>query len=228
MATRPNLAALAWRNLWRNRRRTLITVFGIAFGMFLAVIFTGLGDASYSKMIDDAAKGGAGHVTVQHRESADLPSPKKTVTGFEAIDAAGKRLPQVRKVVPRITGAAMLATSSNSFGAFFMAIDPEHESADTFMFLDSIVEGDWMHSTTDLAGVQGLSVDQGTPLAAELKAWRKRHKLGEDEDEEGKELVDALEVAKVKALEDAIDWAAERMEGEGLVVRKQRSAQRWM
>ena len=51
---------------------------------------------------------------------------------------------------------------------------------------------------------ENLSVDQGTPLGAELKAWRERHRLREDEDEEGKELVDALEVAKVKALEDEI------------------------
>ena len=37
----PNLASMAWRNLWRNRRRTLLTLSSIAFGVMLAVIFTG-------------------------------------------------------------------------------------------------------------------------------------------------------------------------------------------
>jgi ABC-type lipoprotein release transport system permease subunit len=164
MANRPNLAALAWRNLWRNRRRTLITVFGIAFGMFLAVIFTGLGDASYSKMIDDAAKGGAGHVTVQHREYADLPSPKKTVTGVGAITDAAKSHPEVERVIPRMTGAAMLATSSNSFGAFFMAIDPTIESPETLTFLDSIVEGEMFETGQD----EGIIL--GATLAENLSA----------------------------------------------------------
>ena len=40
-----SLARMAWRNLWRNRRRTLVTLSSIAFGIFLAVIMTGFGDA---------------------------------------------------------------------------------------------------------------------------------------------------------------------------------------
>ena len=43
----PGLAAMAWRNLWRNRRRTLITLSGIAFGVMLAVLMTSLGDGTY-------------------------------------------------------------------------------------------------------------------------------------------------------------------------------------
>ena len=39
----PNLATMAWRNLWRNRRRTLLTLSSIAFGVMLAVLFTGTG-----------------------------------------------------------------------------------------------------------------------------------------------------------------------------------------
>jgi cell division protein FtsX len=34
------LPAIAWRNLWRNRRRTLLTLSAIAFGLFLAVLYT--------------------------------------------------------------------------------------------------------------------------------------------------------------------------------------------
>ena len=36
-----SLAALAWRNIWRNRRRTLLTLVSIGFGSMLAVLFTG-------------------------------------------------------------------------------------------------------------------------------------------------------------------------------------------
>ena len=54
------LATMAWRNIWRNRRRTLITVFGIVFGVFMAVLMTGIGDSTYGQMIDHAARMAAG------------------------------------------------------------------------------------------------------------------------------------------------------------------------
>ena len=34
-----SMTVMAWRNLWRNRRRTLLTLSSIAFGVFLAVLF---------------------------------------------------------------------------------------------------------------------------------------------------------------------------------------------
>jgi ABC-type lipoprotein release transport system permease subunit len=61
----PNLTSMAWRNLWRHRRRTLLTLSSIAFGTMLAWLFTGLGDANWRKMIDLAARLGGGHVTLQ-------------------------------------------------------------------------------------------------------------------------------------------------------------------
>ena len=87
MATgRARLATMAWRNIWRNRRRTLITVFGIVFGVFMAVLFTGIGDSTYGQMIDHAAKLGSGHVVVQHEEYQDLPTVKKTVVHTAAVE----------------------------------------------------------------------------------------------------------------------------------------------
>ena len=43
---------IAWRNLWRQRRRTLITSSSIAFAILLSTIMTGIGDATYGEMID--------------------------------------------------------------------------------------------------------------------------------------------------------------------------------
>ena len=50
MAT--GIASMAWRNLWRNRRRTIVTLSSIAFGTMLAILSTGFGDHNFSQMID--------------------------------------------------------------------------------------------------------------------------------------------------------------------------------
>ena len=121
----PNLASMAWRNLWRNRRRTLLTLVSIAFGGFLAVIFTAMQDRSFADFIDTAARLGAGHVTLQHHEYLDTPTLTRTVADAEGLRAIALQDRDVRHAVARITGPIMLATARDSYGAFFIAFDPK-------------------------------------------------------------------------------------------------------
>lgn len=152
MADRPSLSKLAWRNIWRNRRRTLITLFGIAFGVMLAIIFTGLGDASFGQMIDYSAKMGGGHLAIQHESYEELPSLEKRVAVDATLRSEIESLPEVDHAIPRISGATMLATANNSFGAYFIAIDPQLESQETLEFLDAIGAGEGL-SNEDPRGV---------------------------------------------------------------------------
>ena len=83
----PNLAALAWRNLWRNRRRTLITLGSIAFGVLLAVVMTGSADWRWREVINLVARMGGGHVTIQHPDYQERPALSRTVTLDPAAQA---------------------------------------------------------------------------------------------------------------------------------------------
>jgi ABC-type lipoprotein release transport system permease subunit len=141
------MAIMAWRNLWRNRRRTLVTLSSIAFGFFLAVIFTGIGDSTYSDMIDLAAKMGGGHVTLQHPEYLETPSLKRTVREIAEKRKAVQQVENVEKVVARISGHIMLSTAANSVGAFFLAYDPAKEDDTTISVLDTLEEGELFSSS---------------------------------------------------------------------------------
>ena len=50
------ISVMAWRNLWRQKRRTGITLSSIVFGTFLAIMMTGIQDAMWREMIDVAAR----------------------------------------------------------------------------------------------------------------------------------------------------------------------------
>lgn len=73
------LIRMALRNLGRNTRRTFITLVSITFGLMLALIFTGIGDSQYSKLIDGAAQLGWGHITVLAEGYVDFPSLTRSI-----------------------------------------------------------------------------------------------------------------------------------------------------
>jgi len=163
----PRLSTLAWRNIWRNRRRTLITLFSIAFGVFLAVLFTGLGDSTYGQMIDHSARLSGGHVVVQHPEYAETPSLKRSLQQTDALRALVEGDPDVTHVVPRVSGAAMLSTSTGSVGAMLLGIDPKAEDSETLGIIDALAEGEFFTNADDKGIILGstlaenLGVDLG-------------------------------------------------------------------
>jgi ABC-type lipoprotein release transport system permease subunit len=159
----PSLPKLAWRNLWRNPRRTLITLAAIAFGVFLAVMFTALQDRSFADMIDLAARLGNGHVVIQHPEYADAPAIKRFVADSARHEATALADPDVERVVQRVTGNAMVASAANSYGIVFLAVDPASEDDTTLDFLEGVVAGELPPEAT------GNWIVLGTKLAANLE-----------------------------------------------------------
>ncbi len=142
----PNLTSMAWRNLWRHRRRTLLTLSSIAFGTTLAWLFTGLGDANWRQMIDLAARMGGGHVTLQHAEYLDSPTLARTVTQTPALASVAMEEPEVVRVVERISGNLMIASPARNYGAGFIAFDPEAEDVSTLSLLEAIEAGEALRS----------------------------------------------------------------------------------
>ncbi|MEE2776397.1 MAG: FtsX-like permease family protein [Acidobacteriota bacterium] len=161
-----SLTVFAWRNLWRNRRRTLLTLASISFGVFLAVLMTAMQDRNWADMIDLAAKIGAGHVTVQHPDYLETPTLTRTVTGLEGIAASASSIPTVVRAVPRISGPTMLATAQDSFGAAFIAVDPAQETPETLSVLEAIVDGEMFSSADDKGIILGARL--ASNLGAEI------------------------------------------------------------
>ncbi len=150
MAT--GIASMAWRNLWRNRRRTIVTLSSIAFGTMLAILSTGFGDHNFSQMIDLAARLGGGHVTLQHPEYLEMPTLSRTALGASRLREIALADPDVERAMLRIVGNVMVMSASQSQSAGFIAFDPAVEDASTISVLDSIEEGE-LFASSDARGV---------------------------------------------------------------------------
>jgi ABC-type lipoprotein release transport system permease subunit len=140
IAGRASLGKMAWRNLWRQRRRTWITLSSIAFATALAILITGFQDSNFAMMIDLAARLGGGHVTLQHPEYLDSPTLSRTVRDGELVEIASAD-PDVRRAVTRITGQLMVSTAEQSYGAAFIAYDPAREDPATLSLLEAVRDG---------------------------------------------------------------------------------------
>ena len=160
------LARIAWRNLWRQKRRTILTLISIGFGGFLAVLMTAMQDQSFSDFIDTAARMGSGHVVIQHPDYADAPSLTRTVTGVEALRSTSLADQDVDSAVPRTMGPTMLSTASDSFGALFVAYDPEAETEQSFQLHEGLESGSMFETAEDKGIILGWRMAQN--LGAEL------------------------------------------------------------
>jgi len=156
------LNQLAWRNIWRRKRRTLITAFSIGFGVMLSVTFAGSGDYTYTNMIDMGASMGMGHVTVQPLGYHLKPTLDKRLKQTEKLHQRIMVTDGVANATVRITGQAMFASARKSVGGAFIAVDPAYETDANNLLKRSIVEGELF------ADKQGRGIVIGSRLAKKL------------------------------------------------------------
>jgi len=135
-----NLVKTAWRNLWRNKRRTLITASSIAFGLLLAVTFTGTGSYVYNNMINASARSGYGHITVAPPDYLQHRGLDRRVKASPEVLQQIRAMDGVRAAWPHIMGQAMLASAAKSVGGMIMGVGPDEQPRDNLL-LDSIQSG---------------------------------------------------------------------------------------
>ena len=119
---------LAWRNLWRNKRRTLITVTSITFAVLLACIMRSMQLGSYERMIDNSVRFFTGYIQIHKNGYWDekiidnsFLLESNLIDEIESID-------HVEAVVPRIESFALASYGPQTKGALIMGIDPEREN----------------------------------------------------------------------------------------------------
>jgi putative ABC transport system permease protein len=135
---------LAWRNIWRNKRRSFINIASVLFAVLLAIAADSFERGSYELMIDNMVKFSTGYIQVQDVLYDEEPSIDNAMlydeTLKEKLDEFGS---DIEYTVPRIQNFALAATDNRTRGAFIMGIDPESE--DRFNKLsENLVEGEFL------------------------------------------------------------------------------------
>jgi ABC-type lipoprotein release transport system permease subunit len=153
------ISKLAWRNLWRNYRRTLIMLLAIALGVWAMIFMTAL----LRGMVDDMVKQGIntlpGHVQIHALAYRDDPSvthsmPAPDQNLLEVLNGS-----QVKAWSSRIKVPAMISSEYESRGVQLLGVNPEGELTLGFS-PDDIVEGRFLAGSDDRGIVVGRKLLQ--------------------------------------------------------------------
>ena len=133
---------LAWRNMWRNWRRTTIAVVAIVLGLILLLMFDGLLQGSDQAIFGNAVRFYGGNLQVHAPGYRDKASrlPMLPLDDPEAVVQAARAQPDVMAVAKRINTAGIIINRGNSVPVAITAIQPDVE-APISMQAESVSQG---------------------------------------------------------------------------------------
>lgn len=118
---------LAWRNLWRNKRRTLITVASIFFGVIISTIMNSMQDGTYSNMIDMMVKLSTGYIQVQNPEFNENKSINNVFSASRDQLLKIANIKEVTTIAQRLESFALVSSGQNTRGGAVIGIEPEND-----------------------------------------------------------------------------------------------------
>ncbi len=134
------LMRIGFRNVLRQKRRSVLTVLTMFGGFTLAAISIGWSDGTYSNIIEMFTRDRLGHIQVHHEGYLDRPSLYKTIDDSEAVGAIISDIEGVEQWTPRVFSSGLASAGEKSAGVQIIGIDPSRESATTH-FDKKIISG---------------------------------------------------------------------------------------
>jgi ABC-type lipoprotein release transport system permease subunit len=153
---------LSWRNIWRNKKRTVIVASSVFFAVILAALMRSAQLGSYSYMIDSSAKLFTGYLQIQGKEYWEKRSlDQSIVIDGETIDKI-RSIPKVTHLSPRLEAYALISHRTTTKVSQVIGIDPFLEEQITGI-KEKLLQGEYLRAES-----KGLLIGSG--LAQLLKS----------------------------------------------------------
>ena len=139
---------LAWRNIWRSKRRTAITLGMIIFAVVLSTLMMSIKEGMYENMIKSTAGDFSGYAQIHLK---DYWSEKTLDYAFEIDPAMASTLASEKKIdgfLPRVEGFALAAMHTITKGTAVLGVDVDKEKEFTKLH-ERVVDGEYLNPTDD-------------------------------------------------------------------------------
>lgn len=148
---------LAWRNLWRNYRRTLIMLAAITVGVWAMIFMTALMRGMVDDMLLNGIRNLPGEVQIHHPEYRDDPSINNSIAMPDAKLLKAMQQAKVKTWTGRIRVPAVISSERDSRGMTLLGVDPKSEIKIGFD-IESIIEGRFLTSSHDTGIIIGAKM----------------------------------------------------------------------
>ena len=119
---------MAWRNIWRNPRRTMLTICAIAFASLLLVFMLSFQFGSYETMINTSVKIQTGHLQVQAETYQEKKNIRLVVPDPAEIAQVIDSIPTVEAYTFRGQAFSLISSNERTYGVAVTGIDPIGEA----------------------------------------------------------------------------------------------------
>ena len=143
---------LAWRNIWRNKRRTLITAFSIVLAVLLSGVTRSMQIGSYDQMIHNVAGLFTGYIQIHQDGYWDKPTLNNSFAPNDSLIEQVEQIEGVTEVVPRIRSYMLAAGREQSRAALVTGVHPEKEKA-LSRPNEKLVEGSYFNSASERTAI---------------------------------------------------------------------------
>lgn len=149
-----NYFLLAWKNIWRNRRRTIITLAAIAFSIMLVQALHNLSYGVYAGMVDSGVRAGSGHIAIYHNGYLESRDEELTFQENQMV-AQISAIAAVEQVLPRLYIPALAQSSRESRGIVIIGVDPVREKTIN-PFIKTLNDDEMVRATDSRDAVVGI------------------------------------------------------------------------
>ncbi len=158
---------VAWRNIFRNKRRTWLTVAAIVFSCFLVSGLRSYQVGMYKQIIAISTEQYPGHADVIHVDYGDDQKLEQTIQNATELMRSIEEIPMVKAAAPRVMASSLLSVDEKSFGGMLIGADFAKET-EHFTFFNALSEGTVPFDQSDVVLGQAMARNLGVGLGEEI------------------------------------------------------------
>lgn len=119
---------LAWRNVWRNPRRTLLTALAVGFSGAVIIFFVSLQLSSYEASINATTRLFQGHIQIQSKKYFDKPQIRQVIQQPKAVLKVIRQEKALSAATERAFGFALVSSNDRTYGVQVVGVNPQSEA----------------------------------------------------------------------------------------------------
>ncbi len=136
------LLKLAWRNIWRNKRKSLIVISSVVIGMIAVIFYDGMDHGMLRQMLNNQISSSVSHIQIHKKGFNDNKVIKNYIPDNAQVEKVVKNQKDIKAYSKRVITFGLLSSASNSSGVYIYGVYPDME-ARVSNIKNSIVEGNF-------------------------------------------------------------------------------------